>query len=187
MILNPWSTIKKRFTVKNAKVIRNKALAGAELVAAGTALTGRAMLLEEAVTPKRTPIPGHNNMYATDNGASLFKVETLSGQEDEITISEIIGYVILICLMILLFVMFARAIIKIKQTCSQDTSIFNLSILGKKYENGQERTTPKPDPLEHATPSQSTETSDQALEEAMKKAQENFAALSSIKDSCKIK
>ena len=89
--------------------------------------------------------------------------------------------------MILLFIMFARAIIKIKQTCGQDTSIFNLSSLGKKYENRQERTTPKPDSPEHATPSQSTETSNQALEEAIKKARENFAALSSIKDSCKIK
>ena len=86
MILNPWITIKKRFTVKNTVKIRNKALAGAELVAAGAVLTGGAMLLEEAATPKRTPIPGHNNVYAMDNRASLFKVETLGGQEDnEIT------------------------------------------------------------------------------------------------------
>ena len=49
------------------------------------------MLLEEAATPKRSPVPGHDNVYATDNGASLFKVETLGGQEDEITMSEIIG------------------------------------------------------------------------------------------------
>ena len=65
--------------------------------------------------------------------------------------------------------------------------MFNLNSLGKKHENGQEHTTSKPDPQEPAAPSQSIETSDQALEEAIKKARKNFAALSSIKDSCKIK
>ena len=89
--------------------------------------------------------------------------------------------------MILLFIMFARAIIKIKQMRGQDTSIFNLSSLGKKHKNRQERTASKPDSPEYATPSPSTEASDQALEEAIKKARENFAALSSIKDSCKTK
>ena len=126
-------------------------------------------------------------MYATDNGASLFKVETLGGQEDEITMSEIIGWVILICLFILLFIIFARAIIKIKKTCGEDTSMFNLGNLGKKQENGQEHTTSKPDPQVLATSSQSTETSDQALEETIKKARENLTALSLIKDFCKIK
>ena len=92
MLMNPWTAIKKRFTGKNAKAIRNKAFAGAELVATGAALTGGAMLLEEAATPKRTPVSGHDNVYATDNGALLFKVETLGGQEDnKITTSEMIG------------------------------------------------------------------------------------------------
>ena len=67
MVVNPWTAIKKRFTAKNAKAIRNKAFAGAELVTAGAALTGGAMLLEEAATPKRTQVAGHDNVYATDN------------------------------------------------------------------------------------------------------------------------
>ena len=107
-MVNPWTAIKRRFTAKNAKAIRNKAFAGTKLIAAGAALTGRAMLLKEAATPKRTPFAGHDNVYATDNWASLFKVEALAGQEDsKITTSEIIGYVILIqvFLMILLFIM----------------------------------------------------------------------------------
>ena len=77
--------------------------------------------------------------YATNNGATLFKVETLAGQEDdEITTSEIIGYIYLVFLMILLFIMFAHAIIKIKQMCGQDTSAFNLDHLQKKSDSGQE-------------------------------------------------
>ena len=88
MVVNPWTAIKKRFTAKNAKVIRKKAFAGAELVAAGAALTGRAMLLKEATKPNEIPVVGHDNVFATDNGATLFKVETLAGQEDdEITTS----------------------------------------------------------------------------------------------------
>ena len=64
--------------------------------------------------------------------------------------------------------------------------MFNLGNLGKKKEVGQENTASKLDPQILAL-SQSTETSDQSLEEAIKKARENFAALSSIKDSCNIK
>ena len=81
MLMNLWTVIKKRFTAKNAKGIRNKAFAGAELIAAGAALTGRAMLLEEEATPKRTPVSGHDNVYATDNGASLFKVKHLADRK----------------------------------------------------------------------------------------------------------
>ena len=88
--------MKKRFQKKTAKRIRNKAIAGVELVGAGAVLTGGAMLLEEAAKPKVAPATGHDNIYATDNGATLFKYETLAGQEDDITTSEIIGYVILV-------------------------------------------------------------------------------------------
>ena len=77
-MINPWTAMKKRFTAKTAKAIRKKAFAGAELVTAGAALTGGAMLLEEAAKPKETPTVGHDNIYATDNGATLFKVETLA-------------------------------------------------------------------------------------------------------------
>ena len=72
--------------------------------------------------------------------------------------------------------------------CGQDTSAFNLGSLGKKHDSRQERASCKSDPPECATTlSLSTETSDQALEEAIKKACENFSVLSSIKDSCKTK
>ena len=90
--------------------------------------------------------------------------------------------------MILLFIMFASAIIKVKQICGQDMSAFNLGSLCKKCDSGQERASCQSDPPECAQASSpSTETSDQALEEAIKKARENFAALSSIKNSCKTK
>ena len=170
--------------MKNAAKIRNKAFAGIELVAAGAALTGGAMLLEEAATPKKPPVPGHDNVYATDNGASLFKVETLGGQEDEITTSEVIGWVILICLFILLVIIFARAIIRIKKTCGQDTSMFKIGKIKKEKEVGHENTSSRSDPQAPAS-SRQIEMSDQSLEEAIKKARENFAALSSIKESTK--
>ena len=60
-------------------------MAGVELVGASAALTGSAMLLEEATKPKMAPTTGHDNIYATDNGATLFKYETLAGQEEAIT------------------------------------------------------------------------------------------------------
>ena len=66
-MINPWSAMKKRFQTKTAKRIRNKAMAGVELVGAGAALTGGAMLLEEATKPKVAPTTGHDNIYVTDN------------------------------------------------------------------------------------------------------------------------
>ena len=131
--------------MKNAAKINNKAFAGVELVAAGAALTGGAMLLEEAAKPKKPPVPGHDNVYATDNGASLFKVETLGGQEDEITTSEVIRWVILICLFILLAIIFARAIIKVKKTCGQDTNIFKIGKIKEEKEIRHENTSSRSD------------------------------------------
>ena len=66
-------------TTKNAKVIKQKAVAGAELVSAGAALTGGLMLLEEMVSSKDPQVVGYDKVYATDNRATLFKVETLAG------------------------------------------------------------------------------------------------------------
>ena len=163
--------------MKNAAKIRNKAFAGAELVAAGAALTGGAMLLEEAAKPSQTQAPGHDNVFATDNGASLFKVETLGGQEDEITTSEIIGWVIITCLFILLAIIFSRAIIKVKKTCGHDTSRFKMGKLKDEKEAKIEITSIGSNPEATAPPS------NQSLEEAIKKARENFAALEAIKDS----
>ena len=74
IMVNPGTTVKRRFTAKNAQVIRKKAFAGAELVTAGAALIGGVMLLEEATKPKDPPVVGHDNVYATDNGATLFEV-----------------------------------------------------------------------------------------------------------------
>ena len=97
------------------------------------------MLLEEVTKSKYPQVVGHDNVYTTDNGATIFKVETLAGQDNnKITTSEIIGYIIFIFLALLLFIMFARAIIKIKNMCGQDTSAFNLERLQKKSDNGQQ-------------------------------------------------
>ena len=148
--------MKKRFQTKTAKRIRNKAMAGVELVGAGAALTGGAMLLEEATKPKVAPTTWHDNIYATDNGATLFKYETLAGQEEAITTSEIIGYIILVICMILFFIIFARAIIKIKQMCGQNTNIFKVDSIQKKDDSTQEETLYKQSPhgnLESSVPS----------------------------------
>ena len=52
------------------KRVRGKVLTGVELVGAGAALTGGAILLEEAAKPKLPQ--GHDNVYAMDSGPSLF-------------------------------------------------------------------------------------------------------------------
>ena len=64
--MNLWSGIRKRFQTKTAKRIKGKVLTGVELVGTGAALTGGAMLLEEAAKPKVAQ--GHNNVYATVTG-----------------------------------------------------------------------------------------------------------------------
>ena len=92
--MNLWSGIRRRFQTKTAKRIKGKVLAGVELVGAGAALTGGAMLLEEAAKPKLPQ--GHDNVYTTDNGATLFKYETLASEGEGISTSEIIAYVILV-------------------------------------------------------------------------------------------
>ena len=122
--MNPRSAIRKRFQTKTAKRIKGKVLAGVELVGPGAALTGGAMLLEEATKPKVAP--GHDNVYATDNGATLFKYKTLASEEEGILTSEIIGYAILAICMVLFSIMFARAILKIKQMCGHKTNIFKI-------------------------------------------------------------
>ena len=81
--MNLWSGIRKRFQTKTAKRVKGKVLAGVELVGAGAALTVGAMLLEEATKPKVAQ--GHDNVYATDNGATLFKYETLASEDEGIS------------------------------------------------------------------------------------------------------
>ena len=193
--------MKKRFQTKTAKRIRNKAISGVKLVGTSASLIGGAMLLEEVAKPKVAPATGHDNIYATDNGATLFKYETLVGQEDDITTSEIIGYVILVICMILFFIIFAHAIIKIKQMCGQNTNIFKVNSIQKRDDSIEEETSYKQSPhgyLESSVPSMektledlnnssifnpTTSSHDQALEDAIKKARENYSTLSSIKQN----
>ena len=137
--MNPWNAVKRRLTVKNAKAIKQKAFAGAELVGAGAALMGGSMLLEEIIKTKDPQVFGHDNVYATDNGATLFKVETLAGQDDDkFSNGEIIMYIIFILLALLLLIPLARAVIKIKKMCGQDTSAFSWDRFQKKSDNGQQ-------------------------------------------------
>ena len=63
---------------KQAKAVKKKAVAAGELVAPGVALTGGSLLLEEMVKPGEPKLAGHDNVYATDNDATLFKYETLA-------------------------------------------------------------------------------------------------------------
>ena len=49
--MNIWSSVKRRLQTKRAKAIKRKATAAGELVVAGAALTGGAMLLEEVAKP----------------------------------------------------------------------------------------------------------------------------------------
>ena len=76
--MNIWSSIKRRMQTKRAKAVKKKAVAAGELVAAGAALTGGSLLLEEMVKPGDPKLAGHDNIYTRDNGATLFKYETLA-------------------------------------------------------------------------------------------------------------
>ena len=71
--MNIWSSVKRRLKTKRAKAVKKKAAAAGELVVAGAALTGGAMLLEEVSEPSEPQLAGHDNVYATNNGATLFK------------------------------------------------------------------------------------------------------------------
>ena len=83
------------------------------------------MLLEEMVSTKNPQVEGHNNIYATNNGETLFEMESLAGQEDKVTTMEIIGYIVFVLIVLLLFILCVCAILRIKRTCGQDTSLFN--------------------------------------------------------------
>ena len=174
--MNLWSGIRKRFQTKTAKRVKSKVLAGVELVGAGATLTGGAMLLEEAAKPKLPQ--GHDNVYATDNGATLFKYETLASEGEGISTSEIIGYAILAICMVIFSIMFARAIIKIRQMCGHKPRNKDLDDSDDTiYKGNQEPSVPS---IER-TFEDINQQNDQALDEAMKKAKENYETLSAIK------
>ena len=160
------------------------------------------MLLEEMVKPKEPQLAGHDNVYATDNGATLFKYETLAEQgNDAVTTAEIIGYIIFILVALLLIFPCVCAIIKTKIMCSQDVSAFSWICSSKDSDNGH-AVSYKAGPPENVRTSPSMEktfedlnnnsvlnlqSSEHNFEEAIKKACENFAAITSIRDSRTIK
>ena len=121
-----WTKIKRRMNKDRRKLIRQKAVAGAELVGAGAALTGGSILMERMVDSEPEPqLSGHNNVYAVDSSPSFFKVESLAGKDDISTI-EIVGWVMFGLIMLLLSIPVIRAIIRIMRTCKQNTSSYTL-------------------------------------------------------------
>ena len=121
-----WTKIKRRLNKDRRKLVRQMAVAGAELVAAGTALTGGSILMEKMVESDPSPqLSGHDNVYAVDSSPSFFKVESLAGKDDISTI-EIVGWVIFGLILLLLSVPLIRAIIQIMKTCRQIISSYTL-------------------------------------------------------------
>ena len=190
--MNIWSSVKRRLKTKRAKAIKKKATAAGELVVAGAALTGGAMLLEEVAKPGEPQLAGHDNVYATDNGATLFKYETLAEEEDGITTAQILGYVLLVLIAVLLLFPLARAIIKIKRMCGHDMSSFSDESKDEDSDNPKDNKHEGPT----ATPSMekayedlnnksilNSQNTEHSLDDAIKKARENFAALTSMKDA----
>ena len=184
--------------MKRAKAIKKKAVAAGEIFAAGAALTGGSMLLKEMVKPSEPQLAGHNNVYATDNGATLFKYETLAKQDnDGITTAQIIGYILLVLIAIMLLFPNALVIIKIKRMCGHNTSAFKW-ISSKKNKDNTPTSSNETGHPDTAVASPSMEKvfddlnnniilnqqhTENNLEEAIKKARENFAALTSIRDA----
>ena len=106
-----WTKIKRRMNKDRRMMIRQKAVAGMELVGAGAALTGGSILMEKIVDsePSRQ-LSGHDNVYAVDSSPSFIKLELLAGKEDISTL-EIVGWVIFGLILILLSIPVILAII----------------------------------------------------------------------------
>lgn len=163
------------------------------------------MLLEEMVSTKNPQVEGHNNIYATNNGETLFEMELLAGQEDKVTTMEIIGYIVFVLIVLLLFIPCVHAILRIKRTCGQDTGSFNLDRSPKKVDGGHGRVTYNtglPEVVQSTSPSMERTfeelnsdnnlnpvrpTVNLTVEEAVKKARENFSAIDSMKKLCVFK
>ena len=78
-----WMKIKQRMNKDRWKVIRQKAVAGIQLVGAGTILTGGSILMEKMVDSEPSPqLSGHDNIYAADLSPSFIKIESLASKED---------------------------------------------------------------------------------------------------------
>ena len=150
------------------------------------------MLLEEVAKPSEPQLAGHDNVYATDNGATLFKYETLAEEEDGITTAQVLGYVLLVCIAVLLLFPLTKAIMKIKRMCGHDMK--NFANESKDEGPGDSKDGEHNGPT--ATPSMekayedlnnnsilNTQGQQHNLDDAIKKARENFAALPSLKDA----
>ena len=131
-------------------------------------------------------------IYATDNGATLFKYKTLAEEEDGITTAQILGYVLLVLIAVLLLFPLVRAIIKIKRMCGHDMSNFSEESKDNDPDSSKDNKHDGPT----ATPSMekafedlnnnsilNNQNAEHNLEDAIKKAHENFAALATIKDA----
>merc|ERR1712240_814574 len=140
--------------------------------------------------PSEPQLAGQDNVYATDNGATLFKYETLAEEDDGITTAQILGYVLLVLIAVLLLFPLARAIIKIKRMCGHNMS--NFSEESKDSDSDSSKDSKHDSPA--ASPSMEKafedlnnnsilnhQNAEHNLEDAIKKALENFAALASIK------
>ena len=114
------------------------------------------------------------------------KYETLASEDEGISTSEIIGYAILAICMVLFSIMFARAILKIKQMCGhKPDSKNNDNSDNTMYKGNQESSIPSMEKTFEDINNSGilNPSSDQALEEAMKKAKKNYTTLSTIKQN----
>ena len=110
---------------------------------------------------------------------NFHKDETLASEEEGISTSEIIGYAIVTISLVIFSIVFAKVILKIRRTCGHKIS-------NKEY-NDTEDTAFKGN-QEPSLPSNRafkdiSQHSDCTLDEAMKKAKENYETLSAIRQN----
>ena len=75
--MNMWAKIKKRLSKDRRRIVKQKAIAGVELVGAGAVLTGGSILMEKMVeSPPSPQVTGHDNIYAADSSPSFIKIES---------------------------------------------------------------------------------------------------------------
>ena len=66
--MNMWAKIKRRLNKDRRRIVKQKAIAGVELVGAGAALTGGSILMENMVeSPPGPQVTGYDNVYAADS------------------------------------------------------------------------------------------------------------------------
>ena len=121
-----WVKIKRRLNKDRRRIVKQKAIAGVEVVGAGAALTGGSILVEKMIeSPPGPQGTGHDNIYTADSSPSFIKIESLSG-EDDMSALEITGWVLFSIILILLSIPVVRAILRIMRTCRQSTENYTL-------------------------------------------------------------